>query len=461
MLYSIQTINRPVNKKRGKMKNSSNNLFEKFDISFFSKKYLNKDIIRHFYTNDLKTKNKRTRSDSIIECHHMILFICLWVLNPEEGCFSVLNKAKCFLLKTSKNVRHIVEAITDSGLCKARKRFSSDILKRLWQNNIIPVFYKEKGRKLWKGFTVCAVDGTSLTLNLSEKILKSFPLISNSLKPKMLMCVLYDVYSKIPLDVICSNFPGNERGLLINMIRKIEDNNILLLLDRGYPSFVLFYLFSINPIQSVVRIPSFINYKKVKKIGTNDFIVKIHLNKDKKYLAKKYLTADEYNNLPDFITLRSVKAQRKGFRPRFILTSLMDNSIYSYQDICKLYCDRWIIENYYRDLKHILKIDKFHAKYEDGIYQEIYAAMILTIILQQYIVKAHVRFNIAYEEISFKKTFKIISQFIFFFDFFPDSLLLENLLLHLIANSSQKKRPDRSFKRIFYRKIKTKSNKWK
>ncbi len=92
---------------------------------------------------------------------------------------------------------------------------------------------------------------------------------------------------------------------------------------------------------------------------------------------------------------------------------------------------------------------------------EIYAAMILTIILQQYIVKAHVAFNIAYEEISFKKTFKIISQFIFFFDFFHDSLLLENLLLHLIANSSQKKRPNRSFKRVFYRKIKAKSNKWK
>lgn len=439
------------------MKKNTNNLFEKFDINFFSKKYLNKDIIRHFYAVDLKTNNKRTRSDSIIQCHHMILFICLWVLNPEEGCFSVLNKAKSFLLKTSKNIRHIVESISDSGLCKARKRFSSDILKRLWQNNIIPVFYKEKGRKLWKGFTVCAVDGTSLTLNLSKNILNAFPIITNSLKPKILMSVLYDVYSRIPLDVVCSNFPGNERGLLIDMIRKIKNKNILLLLDRGYPSFVLFFLLLKYSIQSVVRIPAFIKYKKVKKLGANDFIVKIHLNKDKKYLAKKYLTHDEYDNLPDIITLRMIKAQRKGFRARFILTSLMDNSIYSYQDICELYCDRWIIENYYRDLKHILKIDKFHAKYEDGVFQEIYAAMILTIILQQYIVKAHVRFNVAYEDISFKKTFNIISQFIFLFDFVSDQSLIENLLVSLIADSSQKKRPNRSYKRVFYRKIKGKT----
>ena len=439
------------------MINSSNDLFAKFDISFFSKKYLDKDIIQQFYINDLKTKNNRTRSDSIIGCHHMIIFICLWVLNPDEGCFSVLNKAKFFLLKTSKNVWHIVKAISDSGLCKARKRFSSDILKRVWQNQIIPVFYKEKGKKLWKGFTVCAVDGTSLTLNISKDILKVFPIITKSLKPKMLMSVLYDVYSKIPLDVICSNFPGNERELLINMVRKINHNNVLLLLDRGYPSFVLFFLLSKKSIQSVIRIPSYFKYKIIKKNGTNDFIVKIYLNKDKKNLAKKYLTTDECDCLPDYITLRLVKTHLKGFKPRFILTSLLDNSVYFYQDICKLYCDRWIIENYYRDLKHILKIEKFHAEYVDGIYQEIYASLILTIILQQHIAKAHVAFNIAYEEISFKKTFNIISQFIFLFDFFPDSAKIENLLLLLIAQSSQKKRPNRSFKRIFYRKIKSKT----
>ncbi len=79
-------------------------------------------------------------------------------------------------------------------------------------------------------------------------------------------------------------------------------------------------------------------------------------------------------------------------------------------DICKLYCDRWIIKNYYRELKHILKIEKFHSYYVDGIYQEIYTSLILTIILQKYILKAADIYGIPYDEISFKKTFHILSH---------------------------------------------------
>ena len=372
------------------MADRNTNLFQRFDITFFSKHYLKKNVLDKYYQNSLRENKKKTRSDAKISCSNMVLFLLLWVLHPEESYQSVLNKVMGFLFKESKNTSKTLASITAAGLCKARKRFSSKILKRFWQFQIVTKYYKDKGEKLWKGFKVCAVDGTSFTLTKSKEILKQFPLQKNAKLPKILGSVLYDVYSKIPLNIVFSPFPGNERAQLINLIKEAKTMNMLLLMDRGYPAYwVLFKLFDLKT-NFVIRIPSYFSYTKVKKLGKNDFIVNVFLTKSTRYTCKKSLSIADFIRLPKVITVRLIKTQMKGFRPRWIITSLTNVQKYSYKEICKLYCDRWIIENYYRDLKHILKVEKFHSKYVDGIYQEIYAAMILTIILQKHIIKAYI-----------------------------------------------------------------------
>lgn len=433
------------------MKSEAKKLFNHFNITHFSK-YLKSDIIEQYYYEYLNEQNKRTRSDCKILCHNMILFILLWVLNPGNGYLSILNKAKCFLIKVNNNISEIMLSITEAGLCKARRRFSSEILKKLWQIDIIGAFVKETQINLWKGFQVCGFDGTTFTLNKSENILKSFPLINKARWPKMIVGLLYDVYSKIPLDIECGNYKCSERYLLSKVIERIK-TKILMLLDRGYHSFWTIQKLTIYNIDFVMRIPKCVTYKIVRKIGRNDLIVIITNSKHGKQICKKRLTIDEYNCLPKTFTVRLIKTQIKGFRVRFIITSLIDKDKYSYNEISKLYCDRWIIENYYRDLKHIFKIEKFHACYVDGIYQEIYASMILTILLQRYINNAADKFNVPFEEISFKKTFQILADFIYLLELLPQmNKVLIDLMLNLIANSKQKKRPGRHYKRVFYRK---------
>ena len=168
-----------------------------------------------------------------------------------------------------------------------------------------------------------------------------------------------------------------------------------------------------------MRLPSFSKYKILKKNNVNDWNVEIYRSRCAKSRSKKYLYEKEITNLPKKITLRVIKTHRKGFRPRYILTSLLDDILYSYKDICELYGDRWVIENYYRDLKHIFKIEQFHAKYVDSVYQEIYASLVLMIILQQYIVKAHVKFNV----LALKKLF------IYFLNVFYYLIYTLNLVL--------------------------------
>ena len=363
----------------------SKNLFSNFDINFLSKNIFSLNTINKYYKESLTALKKRTRCDYIISCQNMLFFILLWVLHPEQGYATILSKAKSILIKYSKNISEIGISITAAGLCKARKRFNSIIFKKIWQLQAINNYYKENGLKLWKNFTVCAIDGTTFTLKKTANILKKFPTYNFSKLPKMASSLLYDLYSKIPLDIEFDTCPGDERGMLCKIIKRIK-RKTLLVLDRGYPSFWIFYLLSKFKIEFIIRIPKYFNYKIKKKLSQSDFIIELCPKKNN-YKYKKYLTKEEYKKMPRKVILRLIITKIKGYRPRELVTSLTDNNNYTYNDIAKLYCDRWIIEVYYRELKHILKVENFHSEYVDGVYQEIFASKILTIILQKYILK--------------------------------------------------------------------------
>ena len=81
---------------------------------------------------------------------------------------------------------------------------------------------------------------------------------------------------------------------------------------------------------------------------------------------------------------------------------MKNNAAYSYEDITGLYIDRWIIETFYNNLKHIVKVEKFHSKSEAGALQEIYAAMILTVILRKFMRQAAKKYDVVFEDINFK-----------------------------------------------------------
>ncbi len=189
-----------------------------------------------------------------------------------------------------------------------------------------------------------------------------------------------------------------------------------------------------------MRIGTRLKYKILKKIKRDDLIIELTACRQTMNNCKANLSEYELSSMSEKMQLRLIKTTMKGFRTRYIITSLIDFKKYHYNDICKLYCDRRIIEDFYRDFKHILRIEQFHSQYIDGIYQELFAAMILTIILQKYIFTASDLYEIPYEQISFKKTFNLLSDIILLLNFADNNKeLIEDLFLKFIAFSSQKK----------------------
>ena len=63
-----------------------------------------------------------------------------------------------------------------------------------------------------------------------------------------------------------------------------------------------------------------------------------------------------------------------------LLTNLYDTEKFPRQEIITLYFKRWEVESYYRDEKVVLEIEGFHGKTSNSIRQELFAAMIMSVI---------------------------------------------------------------------------------
>ena len=400
----------------------------------------------------MKHENKRTRSDSKIFPFQMIIMLIIWITNVDDGYSSSISKLQILLNKHfPKNFKNSITIITAAGLCKARKRFSSIIFKMFWLKDVLAVFYKNNKIKLWKGLQVCSCDATSITLPKEQDILEQFPLGKNDKKPRMLKAVIYDIFSKIP--IFCewgSPYKTHERALLFNMLPNLP-KNLLLVLDRGYQSSCLFWIFLNKHIEFICRTNLNFKYKIIKKISENDMIISIKLSANQLYSAKKYIPIQILNNmLNQSLTVRLIKTSMNGFRPRYILCSFSDIEKYHYSDIADLYCKRWRIETYFKYLKHIFKIEQFHAKYLDGVYQEIYTALIVSVIIRFFMAQASDKYCVNYDELNFKIAASLFSLFLYIFDI-DDSTY--STFIKIISANSSPVRNGRHFPRFFFHKI--------
>ncbi len=63
-----------------------------------------------------------------------------------------------------------------------------------------------------------------------------------------------------------------------------------------------------------------------------------------------------------------------------LITNLLNRRLYPREDVIALYFKRWPVEDHYRDEKVTLEIEQFHSRTPNGIRQELFAAMIMTVI---------------------------------------------------------------------------------
>lgn len=273
-----------------------------------------------------------------------------------------------------------------SALSKARKKVPwttfQDIL-----NDAVQIAYDvwpEDPSSLWHGLSVFAIDGSKYTVPATEVLRQTFDPESGlgttgqGHYPQCLVSTLYDVFRRLPVARTVAPVNGSERDEAEALLPSLPKPGILLF-DRGYPSYDFIHL--LNQRRNdffVVRCPASCTFPAVEAFvasGQQEAI--IWLTPSNNALKKR---PRHQRGVLKAMQLRVVLLTSPDGTVSVLLTNLRNPQAFPREAIVALYFRRWEIEGAYRDEKVILDIERFHAQTPNGIRQELFAAMIMTVI---------------------------------------------------------------------------------
>lgn len=280
------------------------------------------------------------------------------------------------------------EAIHRSTVTKARNKVPWEVFEQIHSDSVKLAYelWPESSDFTWKGMSVFAMDGSKYMLPATAELREEFDPgsgLQNPGKghyPQCLVSTAYDVFRRLPVGRTVVGYDSSERDEAKLLIPKIPPGN-LLLWDRGYPSFEFFkflnenydgyYLFRAPASGSFGVVADFITSMKQEDV--------VVINPPESYIYKEESNRQQRREEQP-ITLRIIRLESPDGTLSVLLTNLMDPKKFSQKEITDLYYRRWEVESYYRDEKIFLDIDTFHSKTSNGIRQELFAALIMSVI---------------------------------------------------------------------------------
>lgn len=261
--------------------------------------------------------------------------------------------------------------VTAAAFCKARKKFSHTAFKSL-NEVLVKTFYQTDYVKHWNGLRLLAVDGSVTTLPNSPELMRHFGKArEHSNRPATRVSQLYDVINNITVDLQVGLHSTGERDLAVNHLEFCRQGD-LILYDRGYPANWFFKLHQHKSIDYCARVPvkSTNMIKNFVKSGHLDLIVDFPC-------IEKSLVKCRLLGLPTTpIKLRLVKVLLQGRKFEVLITSLIDQKRFPYNEFKALYGRRWNVEEDYKLMKSRLDIENFSGLSVEAIKQDIHAKVL-------------------------------------------------------------------------------------
>jgi hypothetical protein len=285
--------------------------------------------------------------------------------------------------KSVSNKDFNIREVTKGAFSQARSKLNPWGFQRLNQV-AVNSFYEDVQYRTWHGFRLLAVDGTHLSLPNHKSIVEEFG--SHLLGPKLTVTksmavgsLLYDVLNTITIDGQIDRYDASERDLLVKHLDKTQRGD-LLLLDRGYGSFWLFFLLQAKGIEFCARLKDGWNIvKEFKASDKQDQILSFDLPKKDFDKLAQY---PEYQHIQ--IQCRLVKVVLKTGETEILCTSLIDEKVYKLDDFKELYHYRWNEEEAYKLFKCRIELENFSGKTALAIKQDFHAKIFLMTLCAAY-----------------------------------------------------------------------------
>lgn len=283
--------------------------------------------------------------------------------------------------------------VSAAAFCNARKKVTATAVRQLLRDTADEFDRVHGPRHRLHGRRVLAVDGCKIPVQRSPELWDEFGGPSAGYTPQILSSVLFDVLAKVPVDATIAPYAGDERVQLGHLLASTREGDIVLL-DRGYPSYVMIDVLIEHGLDFVIRVPITGSFPAVEEF--------VRTGRDE---ADIVLTPSP--NSPAHLLgprkLRAVRRSGPDGEPQVFLTTLPRNP-FCHTTICDLYQRRWQIELFFRlEKSDYVGQRQFHAKNADGVRQEVFAFLLFAAISRTLMAAASTVSSANYERISQKR----------------------------------------------------------
>ena len=263
--------------------------------------------------------------------------------------------------------------VTKGAFSKARYKLKNIFFEDMFKSST-SFMNSKMNLKKWKGFQICAVDGSTLYLLDGKAITEEFGGQTNQYRhtPMARLGFMVDVLNGICLQAKIQNYALGEDEFARQFLKAATQTQ-LLIYDRLFPSYELIIRHLMANVHFVMRCKADMNITVMRFVasGKKDEIVEFDLTPT----AKKALIADDIV-APKKVKVRLLRIDIGNEEPEILITSLLDKKTYPYSCFKELYNKRWGVETYIGKVKNCFQLQVFTGYKVEAIYQDFYLTLI-------------------------------------------------------------------------------------
>lgn len=307
------------------------------------------------------TRNRKLPFEALVLCMLKLLRKSLHL--ELESFFKQLNSG--------------IKKVTASAFVQSRKKIKPELFYAL--NHLIAAEYYQDNDEnvvLYKGMRVLSIDGSTINLPVTKDTVKVYGTYNNQKKTDDVVIarvsVLYDVLNDIVIDGLLKPFSQGEVTLSRAHFQYTKQGD-LVIMDRAYTSFESAYLLKEKGVHFLFRCKeTFSNQIEIFCASDKeDEIIEIRAKQNKSFKDLPY-------NQDDVIAVRLLRIMLDSGEIEILMTSLLDKTIFPYEDFKDLYFKRWKVETFYNRFKNILAVERFSGTNHQFIQQEFNCALYMS-----------------------------------------------------------------------------------
>ena len=337
------------------------------------------------------------------------------VLSADHSCRSAVTR-----LIADRVANGLSRCSSATGAyCQARKRLPEKFFSIMACGTGKALESKIDSGWLWKGRHVYMFDGTTVSMPDTLQNQKEYPQIYNQKPgvgfPLARMGVVISLACGAVLDLRICAYSGKGTGE-ISLFKRLWGmfcTGDVVLTDCLMSSWTELMMLNQRGVDSVTRLNKArrsADFRRGKRLGKDDHIVCWP-----KPMKPRALDNETFDALPDSLTVREVriKIEKPGFRTKTIVvvTTILDPSEASKEDLADLYRQRWNNELDLRSIKTTMQMEELRCKTPELVRKEIWTHILAYNLIRTIMAQAATRHDILPRTISFKATIQTLEAF--------------------------------------------------